>query len=174
MVLSLRIQSIAKAVTIVALGFALYLGSSCTPSKSEPSQPRSVGTADDEAAITLAGTSYAKAWLSNDREAVLDTLTDDVVLMPSGLDAMHGKGEATAFWWPEGSPPALVTSFDMMPDDVTVDGDLAYMYGSFSLAFTYDGSEHSNTGVFSMLLHRQADGTWRIARYMWNDHKRNP
>jgi ketosteroid isomerase-like protein len=45
--------------------------------------------------------------------------------------------------------------------------------GRFALSFSFESGEgpkrFSNQGNFLLLAQREADGTWRIARDMWND-----
>ena len=68
--------------------------------------------------IKAADRSYATAWLANDREQVMSTLTADAVLVPSGVPVLDGTEAIRGFWWPEGSPPTTVTAFTLVQRDV--------------------------------------------------------
>jgi ketosteroid isomerase-like protein len=59
-------------------------------------------------------------------------------------------------------------------DEVGGFGGLAYVRGRFSLAWTQEEpggklATFSNAGNFLSLLRRQADGSWRISRQIWDD-----
>lgn len=147
------------AVAILALVlFVVGTGSSVADPASEP-----------EAAIAVADRAYAEAWLDNDAEAIMATLTDDAVLVPSGLPVLEGPQAIRGFWWPEGSPPTTVTRFTLTQHEIQQEGTMGFVRGSFALEFEYDGKTYSSQGEYMSILRRQEDGSWRISRRMWSD-----
>jgi uncharacterized protein (TIGR02246 family) len=119
--------------------------------------------------VRAADQTYATAWLTNDSEQVMATLTADAVLLPSGMPAIEGTEKIRQFWWPEDSPPTKVTEFTLVQQEVDGYGDIGFVRGSFSLGFEYDGDTYSNRGDYLSLLRRGSDGSWRISHHMWND-----
>jgi ketosteroid isomerase-like protein len=151
-------------VSVVALLTCLAVAGTGCSSQRSPAL-----SAADLDAIKVADREYATAWLENEPEQVMATLTADAVLMPSGLPVIEGKPEIRAFWWPADSPPTTVMRFTLVQDEAGGQGDLGFVRGSFTLGFEYDGSMSLNHGYYLSVLRRLPDGTWRISHRMWND-----
>ncbi len=128
------------------------------------------GPAADARSLEEADRAYADAWLANDPERVMATLTGDAVIVPSGLEAIRGAEAIRRFWWPAGAPATTVTEFTTVQHESGRSGDLAYVRGSFTLGFEDDGRAHASRGQYLSVLRRQSDGSWRISHRMWNDH----
>ena len=124
-----------------------------------------------QAPVRAADQAYADAWLSNSRAQIEATLTDDAVLIPSGMTPKEGPA-IQAFWWPDDSPPTTVTVFELDQREVRRTGEQGYVRGSFELEFEYDGSVYRNGGEYLSILRVDADGVWRIAVRMWSDRPR--
>lgn len=123
--------------------------------------------------IRDASRAYASAWLSNNAENVMATLVSEPVLSPSGLDYREGQQAARDFWFPADSPATIVTRFDTEELEIDGSGDLAFVRGTFTLAFDYDGESYENSGKYVSILRKQADGNWLITHHMWDDFPRN-
>ncbi len=126
----------------------------------------------DTAAIRTADLAYVTAWLTNDADGVMATLTDDAVIMPFGIPAIEGTEAIRTFWWPPDSPPATITEFTAVQHDAGGGGHIGYVRGSFSLSFEYDGKTLSNHGDYLSILRHLPDGSWRISHRAWNDLQR--
>lgn len=127
----------------------------------------------DVEAIRGADRAYATAWLANDPEAVMATLTEAPVLMPSGVAALVGRQAAREFWWPEGGAPTTVHEFDVVQEEAGGAGDLGFVRGSFTLGFEFGGESYRSGGEYLSVLRRTADG-WRLSHRSWNDLWRTP
>lgn len=119
--------------------------------------------------IKRADQAYAEAWLANDSERIMSTLTADAVLAPSGLPVLEGATAIREFWWPENSPPTKVTEFKLVQQEVHGQNDLGFVRGSFTLAFEYDGQSYESGGVYFSILRRSDEGSWRISHRIWSD-----
>lgn len=126
-------------------------------------------SADDEANVRDAVQAYVQAWLSNDADAVMATLTDDIVLQPHhGDDPVVGAEAVRAWWFPEG-PPTVITDFSVETRAVKGSNSLAYAWGRSSVVWDYEGKSYSNEGNTLSVLRKGKDGKWRIAHQIWND-----
>lgn len=126
-------------------------------------------SAEDEVNVRGAVQQYVKAWLSNDPDAVMATLTDDIVLQPHhGGDPVVGAKAVRAWWFPKG-PPTVVTSFREEIKGVAGSGSLAYAWGQSSVAWTSEGKSYSKGGNFLSILRKGKDGVWRMSHHIWND-----
>ena len=125
---------------------------------------------DDMGAVRAADRAYATAWLANDPHQVMATLTDDAVIVPSGIPALRGAAEIRRFWWPPDSPVTQVNEFELTQQDVSAEKRIAFVQGSFRLDFMYDGKDYASSGDYMSILQCQADGSWRISHRQWSDH----
>ena len=127
-------------------------------------------SAEDVAAVSQANQAYVDAWLANDPERVMGTLSDDAVLIPHhGVDPVIGSRAIREFWFPPDSPPTEVSHMVNTITEILGSGDLAVVWGRSELEFTYDGATYKNEGNYLAVLKRGDDGRWRIARRIWND-----
>ena len=127
-------------------------------------------SAEEVNAVEAANQAYVDAWLANDPDAIMSTLTDDAVLLPHhGVDPVIGSKAIKEFWFPPNSPPAKVTHMVNSVTEVLGHGDLAFVWGRSELVFTYEGTVYRNKGNYLAVLKKGEDGRWRIARRIWND-----
>jgi uncharacterized protein (TIGR02246 family) len=157
----------SRTLTGVALLAAVV---ACAEDETEDA-PLSSG---DIAAIRELSEAYTGAWLADDSASVLATFTDDAVLMPHhGAPVVEGLDAIRRQFWPPDVPPARVTAFTMEPVEISGSGDLAYARGTISLTFSFESDgvmqTLSNAGNYLMIVRRQPEGAWKIARYIWND-----
>jgi uncharacterized protein (TIGR02246 family) len=130
-------------------------------------------TSDDRAAAEAATQAYCEAWLSNDPQRIMATLTPDAVLYPSTLPPIAGSGAIREFWFPSSSPTRVV-AMELSIDRVHVDGDTAVTSGMGSLTFVVttkgvDAAPRTQRSWHVNVLRRQRDGSWLIWKRMWGD-----
>ena len=99
------------------------------------SQAPPILTSGDRAAAEAATQAYREAWLSNDPQRIMATLTPDAVLYPSTLPPIAGSDAIRKFWFPS-SPSTRVVAMELSIDRVHVDGDTAVTSGMGSLTLS--------------------------------------
>ena len=131
---------------------------------------RSTGPmAIDEVTVRAAMERYVQAWLANDPDAVMATLTEDVVLQPHhGVEPIVEAEDVRSWWFHEG-PPTVVTTFEVDVFGLSGVQDLAYAWERSEVEWTSDGASYANEGNALSVLRRGPDGSWRIAHQIWND-----
>jgi ketosteroid isomerase-like protein len=94
---------------------------------------------------------------------------DDVVLLPPSEPAVVGKG-AVRIYWSKAMKQVTTLEGASLFDEIIVFGDWAYARGKYEgrSRLTSDGREFEDRLNFSGLWRRDSDGSWRIARDMWN------
>jgi uncharacterized protein (TIGR02246 family) len=127
----------------------------------------------DSAAAEAATQAYRQAWLSNDPQRILATLTPDAVLYPSSLPPIAGRDAIRQFWFPASSSTRVV-AMELSIDTVHVDGDTAVTSGMGSLTFVVttkgvDDEPRTQRSWHVNILRRQRDGSWLIWKRMWGD-----
>jgi len=141
---------------------AALLCSACTQGGS----PAATATAAHQA-----HEAYVAAINSNDPQRLLAMLTDDVVYMAAGAPPYVGKAAVRPFV--EDYFRTYRTHWDKPVQEFVVAGDWAFeRYGYKSTDTPVAGGPAvEDTGWGFLVYHRDADGTWRVARDAWGpDH----
>lgn len=115
----------------------------------------------DAAAIREMVDTHIQSILDHNPDGFLATCTDDITFLPPELPPLVGREACRAFL--EDFPtPATFTS---KIEDVEGNGDLAFARGSATATFD-DGTDTTLTWLG--IHRRQPDGSWRMARDIWN------
>ena len=130
---------------------------------------------DDKAAIEKLHEEDIQASLALDIPKLEALWTNDIVTMAPnapafvGRDANEKKLEADA----AKLKSVQILAFDEQWQEVRIQGDWAYEWGSISgrLHPFSGGAETDYKYNVMRVLNRQADGTWKIARSIYNDAK---
>jgi uncharacterized protein (TIGR02246 family) len=151
-------------MTIASLGVIILIAGQAAPPPL---------TSGDRAAAEAATQAYRQAWLSNDPQRIMATLTPDAVLYPSTLPPIAGSDAIRRFWFPSSSSTRVV-AMELSIDHVHVDGDTAVTSGMGSLTFVVttdgvDGAPRTQQSWHVNVLRRQSDGSWLIWKRMWGD-----
>jgi uncharacterized protein (TIGR02246 family) len=116
-------------------------------------------------AIRAVQEAYVTTALAGDWDKWGETLAPDVVLMPPNQAPLEGR-EAAVAW---GRQFPKLTSFIAPPTEIGGRGDVAHSIGQYAYeATTPEGSPVSQQGTFLNILRKDADGTWRYWRGLWN------
>lgn len=124
--------------------------------------------AADEAGVEAAHEAYVTAINSNDVDAVMAAMTDDITYLPPNGPALSGAAAVRP--WIEGYFAAYRTAWVKTTEELIVSGDWAiehYAYQSTDTPIA-GGAALTDTGKGVNIYHRDADGTWRVARDIWN------
>lgn len=148
---------------LLAAGLAAYLVT-CAPAPEEPVEEAPTAQTDVEA-IKKAHQDTLEPFNAGDLDTLMTFFTEEAVYMPPGMPVLHGKQAIRDFY------AQFKTKVDSLStDEVIVAGDWAFERGSVSAAMTVsEGSEAVQvTGKFLDIWQRQPDGSWKIARVIWN------
>lgn len=117
-------------------------------------------TAEDEAAIRAANETYVKLVRTADWNTLSQLITDDTIWMPPDVPALEGK-QAVLDWMATfpANPEIWVT-----PVEIERSGDIAFVRGTYKIG----SGETAVEGKYLEIRRRQADGSWPIARTIWN------
>jgi ketosteroid isomerase-like protein len=113
------------------------------------------------------------ATLSGDLAALAELWTDDIVRLQQDQEAEIGKHALVAADERRSAVHAAPRVLSYVPEikDVTVTDDgWAFEWGYFTASYVdaAGGDEKRIRGKLLRVLKKQADGTWKAARGMWN------
>ncbi|MHC4332063.1 MAG: YybH family protein [Planctomycetota bacterium] len=163
-----RRTTLAAALLLALLG--------CTPPAGQP-EPGSEGSAgykaDVQAILDFEQTVF-DAQIAGDFEAWLSSFAEDVTLFPPNEPPLTNKLAIRQYNAP------LWEQFDLHEEtddrEVEVAGDWGYIRAHWTWTLTpKDGGKIvKDTGNSIWIVHRQPNGSWKIARAIWNSDKPIP
>ncbi|GAB5534895.1 MAG: hypothetical protein Rubg2KO_11440 [Rubricoccaceae bacterium] len=125
------------------------------------------GSEADVTAIVGQARAFSAAYVAGDTDALVTIYAEDGIAAPGGRDFIRGREALRAFWAP--SPNASVLEHRLLPNELWIDGDLAYDWGTYEGVSQREGAEPASfRGKYLVVWQRDADGVWRMANDMWN------
>jgi len=115
---------------------------------------------------------YASAWQSANASAIADLYTEEAFVLYPNQPAVSGRSAILEYFrgffreFPR-------NEFELSSAEVVVTGDWAFDRGSYRWSGTprEGGGPEQDSGKYLVILHRQADGTWKVARDMDNSDR---
>jgi len=144
---------------IVTIGLAICLGFSVGCQR-----PTGLSEAD-RTAIRKADETDMMMMIAKDWKGDLALYTEDAIQLPPNQAAPQGKAAIQA--WYEAFPP--FSNFQEQSLEIEGQADLAYDRGTYSMTVTPPGAAPiEDRGKYLTIYRKQADGSWKIARVMFN------
>ena len=160
-----------QLIRFVTLFLVLLVGAcSAPPAESpEPAVEAGPSEADDRVAIEALSAAYDANFNAADVDALVASYTDDALRMVPNGPTLVGKEAIRA---------ALQAEFDVntietvgVAEEIRVVEDWAFVRGTYSDTVTpkAGGDLTQVQGKWVSIVHRQADGTWKWHRDIWNN-----
>jgi ketosteroid isomerase-like protein len=129
---------------------------------------------DDQAAIAKLHSADIQASIALDAPALEELWTDDIVTIAPGEAPVVGKAQNVAKLEKsiEQMKSLEILAYDEQWQEIRIEGDWAYEWGLITgrtRPFSGDTKETSYRINSMRILKREPDGSWRIARSVWND-----
>ena len=157
-----------KLLMIIPLVLVLCFTFSCQKQAEEVAEEVGVAPLSDEdvAAIKASTEAFVQAVKSEDWTALAALYTGDAVVMPPNTPMIQGREAIQA--WNETSPP--ITEFNLTIVEIDGCGDLAFVRGTYSMTIALEGAPEpiQDTGKYIEIRRKQEDGSWLIARDIFN------
>jgi uncharacterized protein (TIGR02246 family) len=146
----------------------------CATASSESSDCSAALPAGDAAAIRGVIEAYRTSWLRGDEKGVLETLAPDAVLLPAhGASAVVGIAAIRSYWFPPGAASTTITKLEITTEGLLGDCRIAFVHGrddvSWSTVENGVTKNYGHPGTYLNVMTKMPDGSWRIARHMWDD-----
>jgi uncharacterized protein (TIGR02246 family) len=113
------------------------------------------------------------AIIAGDTESYVDLIADDAVLMPPDAPPVIGK-DAIRSWSDQMSRQFRFQAYKAVDHEVIVAGKWAFRRATadWTLTPAAGGQPIHDSGKFIIIYERQPDGSWRVARDIWNGNAR--
>lgn len=145
----------------------------CAPAAEQPGAGvEETATAEaDLAAINNVLNKEVAAINAGDIEGLMAITTDDIVLMPSNEPARVGKEACRS--WSQDFFAQFSAQYAASSEEVVVAGDWAFQRYSDTITLTPvaggEPMELQSKGIH--IYQRQPDGSWKVARDIWNSNE---
>ncbi len=122
----------------------------------------------DEAAIRNLETEVVAAENAGDLDALMAGIAGNAIWLPPNEPALTGKVAIRE--WMQNSFDQFDLEITTATAEVEVAGDWAFARGTYEFTVTpkAGGGGQQETGKYIWILQRQADGSWKFARAIWN------
>jgi ketosteroid isomerase-like protein len=125
--------------------------------------------AKENAPIDKVRSDFNAAFSTGNAEAMSRLIDGNAVWLPPGRPSSVGKEPITA--WYADYFKKFRSKIDLKSGDIQVCDGYAFMSGDFSRADSpkAGGTVKKVSGHYLFVLKKQPDGTWKIARDIWNE-----
>ena len=133
-------------------------------------QPKAVGFSETDRAAIQKATEDAQARFNakppDFKAHAAAYYTADAVFMPPNMAEV--KGSENIGSWMANYPSVRNTKFTIV--DLDGSGDIAYVHGNYEMDVTPPGATVAmhDKGKFLEIWHKQADGSWKVVRDIFN------
>lgn len=129
---------------------------------------------DDIAVIEKLRKTDIEASLKGDTEILLSLMTDDIILIypdqppAKGIENIRKRMEA----YKKELENITIKQYSITFDELVIEGGLAYEWGSFHHKYFLkdENREIEEKGRLMRILRKQPDGSWKVARSIWNSN----
>ena len=129
-------------------------------------------TEQDRAEINKTRNGYVSAWKAANAAQVTDQYTSDALVMYPNQPALNGKSEILAYFKSFFSE-FRQEEFELISSEIEIAGPWAFDRGTYRWkgVLRTGGEPMEDYGKYLVVLQRQADGTFKVARDMDNSDR---
>jgi ketosteroid isomerase-like protein len=111
---------------------------------------------------------------TGDLDSMMSVYADDVIMMPPNDAPRVGIAAVRSMW--EELLQAFAVEVSVSVEEVEAVGEWAFERGTFRMKLTSKtgGAPSEDFGKYLDILKRQADGTWKYSRLMFNSSQPHP
>ena len=150
-------RTVVLCSLVAAISSAAYAGS----------KGKDEGVREARAAIEVANTKFSEAFARGDAKALAGMYTPDAIAFPPDSEMIRGNEAIGNFW--KTTRDSGVQSATLTTVDVGRSGDVAYEVGKVSLSIQPVGKEPTTAAAkYVVVWKRQAGGSWKLHRDIWN------
>jgi uncharacterized protein (TIGR02246 family) len=158
--------NISTRISVLLVALLLSLSTAC---QREAATTMADTRSADEATLKNLDAEWSKAAGAKNVDKTASYYSDDALVLPPNMTAIHGKQAARAMWQGMFSVPGFGGGWKVSKVEVARSGDLAYVTGTYELSETDDrGKPATDKGKYLEVWKKQADGNWKCIVDMFN------
>ena len=155
---------------VLMIGFAVVVSIGCYGSEADVAQAGAPAAevAAVQRSIDSSLAKFAVAITTGDTAGMLSIYTDDAVVMPQGMPAVRGRAAVSQYNAGMFSM-FTVSNASFSTTDLIVAGDYAIESGIYRMTMKpKTGPAMPDTGKYISVWRRQSDGSWKMAKDIFN------
>ncbi len=121
-------------------------------------------TGQDKISIRDQEQEFVRGTFEKDLDRATAVLMDDIVAMPPNTPEVHGIPAYRAML---SEMPELL-EFEYLEVEIEGGNNIAFAKGNYVMVFEIDGKEVGDEGSFLEIWKKDAEGTWKMHRDIWN------
>lgn len=112
---------------------------------------------------------WSAAAAAKDLDKTVSYYSDDAIIMPPNAPGATTREAIRSAWKEMLTSPGAAISWTATKVEVAKAGDLAYVSGTYEETMTdASGKPAKDRGKYLEIFKKQADGTWKCIRDIWN------
>lgn len=154
---------LACAATVLVLALA----GACSPTGNDAGGNAAANSSatQDTGAIDKLRAAYTSAWNAGNAAEIADLYTEDAVALPGNQPTADGRDAILKYnqdFFAQFTPGKM----ELTPEETKIMGDWAFDRGTYHMMATptSGGDAVEAQGRYLVILQRQADGSWKVAR----------
>lgn len=158
----------------LGLIFSIVFFVACKAAPPPAPQPTGPTQAEVEAAVNNLREAYVKAQNAGDVDGLVALFSDDAVLMPANDPAATGKEAIRA--WMETQHKQFTFELSVTQAEAVSAGHWAFTRGTYTMKATpkAGGAAFEDKGKYLNIVEHRPDGSWKLARHIWNNDAPRP
>ncbi len=159
---------------------SLLLTLACSPSApatstTDTAAGKTVDTEADKAAVAKVHDVLEGAYRNSDCNAMVSAAANDAVFEPPNTPSAKGV-DAIRAWCEPLFTQMKTKTLTVSNKEIDVSGDIAVDTGDYDWTLTpaAGGGDVRSVGRYVAIWHRQADGSWKTTRNIWNSSEPTP
>jgi uncharacterized protein (TIGR02246 family) len=145
----------------------------CALTSNQPQTPAKPTVEGDTKAINKLRDEFVTAWKAGDGDRVAKLYSNDAVVLPQNQAPVNGRS-AIASFNKNSFDQFVPNNFELSSEELQIMSDWAFDRGTYKFMITpkAGGEPINDQGKYIVILQRQADGSWKVARDI--DNSSNP
>ncbi len=159
-----------KQIRLAGILAALLWCGACAQQAEAPKQAPAGPTPADTAAVEKLRADFAAAYGAGDAARLSELYTADAVLLPPNQPPVEGRQAILANF--QGVFSQFNATFVITSQETRFGGEWAFDRGGYQVKLmpTSGGKEIEDSGKYLVILQRQPDGSWKVARDIDNSN----
>lgn len=121
----------------------------------------------EKAAIVEQTKKFSAAYIEGDISSIMECFEDEARIVPVHGRLLAGHGNIKDFWAGAAESPSRVVAFDMVPEELVVEGSFATSIGYYSGEVAGARGRTNAFGGTFVTVWKKSEGVWRMQHSMW-------
>ena len=114
---------------------------------------------------------FSTAFVNGDVSRIMECFEDEARIVPVHGRLLTGHSNIKDFWASTAQTPSSVLSFNMIPEELVIEGNIATGIGYYTGETAGRRGKTNAFGGTFVTVWKKSDGVWRMQHSMWRASK---